>query len=283
MSRVVWMLTIILSLTGCANMVELVPSPVVDDEVIETEPPVLVDEWILADIESNRVLAKMTLSRMSYTQALLSIELLEDLDHGSFTIYMPDCLRFLPKQAPLGFSPEFQFEQKLKGNVIEFWISNWQEVDDLCSPEGKLVYDVRSEQYWANKTLTFNWLKHHIIEPERQQLFEVPLIAGVSKFHFATISLFREGATQASVLVEAVEWLQYAEVSMELPTCFDPVPLSFTPVRTIVSLDPGLYYIQFEWDKFDETCDGSGTLLFNIATFKHGDRGSVPFDWGRNS
>ncbi len=283
MSRLILTILLVLSLTGCATVFDASPPPVVDDEVIETEAPVLVDSWILADFESRRILANMSLFRLSYTKALLKIELLEDLDEGGFTVYMPECLRFRPKQASIGFSPEFRFEQKAGGEVVEFLISNWQEVGEFCSPEGKVVYDLRSEEFWSNKTLTFNWLKNDVIEPNREKLFELPLIAGVSKFHFASISLYRDHATQASVIIEAVEWLQYAEVSMELPACFDPVPLSFTPVQTIVSLDPGLYHVQFNWSKFDQTCDGSGTLLFNIATFKHGDRGSIPFDWGQNS
>jgi len=258
------------------------PPPVVDDEVIETETSILVDSWILADFESRRILANLSLFRLSYTKALLKVELLEDLDEGSFTVFLPDCLRFQPKLASPGFSPEFRFEQESAGEVVEFLISSWQEVDEFCSPEGKLVYDLKSDQFWSNKTLTFNWLKNGVVEHEREQLFEIPLIAGVSKFHFATISLFRDHATQASIIVEAVEWLQYAEVSMELPVCFAPVPLSFTPVKTIVSLDPGLYHVQFNWDRFDQSCDGSGALLFSIATFKHGDRGSIPFDWGQN-
>lgn len=116
-------------------------------------------------------------------------------------------------------------------------------------------------------------------EPTSILIFEVPLLGEVTRSHFATLTLFRDGENRSRLVLLALEPLEHARLSIALPNCLAPVGGSAQTSWSAGGLQPGSYVWSLEWRKIRTKCAGNGTLLYEVSGQYNGDRGSIPFPW----
>jgi len=110
-------------------------------------------------------------------------------------------------------------------------------------------------------------------------VFEVPLLSGPTKFHFATLALFRDWPNRTRVVLEAGERIEQVTFSLALPNCFSPTGPNPSTVWRALDLTPGAYQWELSWAQTRTRCVGNGTLLYQVSGVRNGDRGNIPFAW----
>jgi len=281
LSKIFLLLASILLLSGCSELFSNPPQQnFEEDNVPDVIEPTVVKEWILVDQAASHQLAKVTLSRVVYTQAILTIEPLDFLEQGVFTFQMPRCLQFLPfDETPFVLIPEFQLQRKSVGEIVEFHIKGYEEIGQDCNHTGHIRYEVGGSVFGAQGNLFFDWSKIFIDLDNEIILAHQEIRGKVSGRHLATLTVFKESDAALSVLIDVVERLKEIELDFELPECILEEFFEGQPKWISEGLIENKYLWTFRWSRIFDECQGASAIKYAVYSRNSQSLGEIEFFW----